>query len=57
MILKEEGISMKRMKRLTAVLTAAAMLVMNGTAMPFSGVTASAAGDTQDDWLDRKSVV
>ncbi len=42
---------MKRMKRLTAVLTAAAMLVMNGTAMPFSGVTASAAGDTQDDWL------
>ena len=42
---------MKRMKRLTAVLTAAAMLLMNGAVMPVAPVTAAAAGNTQDDWL------
>ena len=42
---------MKRMKRLTAMLTAAAMLMMNGTVMPAAPFSAVAADDTQDDWL------
>ena len=42
---------MKRMKRLTAVLAAAAMLAMNGSVLPTAQISVSAAGDTQDDWL------
>ncbi len=42
---------MKRMKRLTAVLAAAAMLAMNGSVLPTAQIAVSAAGDTQDDWL------
>ena len=42
---------MKRMKRLTAALAAAAMLAMNGTVLPASQMSAVAASDTQDDWL------
>lgn len=42
---------MKRMKRLTAVLAAAAMLAMNGSVLPTAQMAVSAADDTQDDWL------
>ncbi len=42
---------MKRMKRLTAALAAAAMLAMNGSVLPAAQMSVSAASDTQDDWL------
>lgn len=42
---------MKRMKRLTAALAAAMMLLMNGTVMPAQSLNAVAADDAHDDWL------